>query len=77
MNDVIEKSYELAKKKYADFDVDTDKVLEKLLDVSISIHCWQGDDVGGFEPGTTLGGGLVATGNYLGKARNMQELQQD
>jgi L-rhamnose isomerase len=58
--------------------VDTEKVLKELAQVPVSLHCWQGDDVGGFENfGGTLGGGLVATGNYPGKARSPQELRAD
>ncbi len=77
---MIEEAYKLAKKKYKeDFGVDTDKVLDQLEKISISLHCWQGDDVGGFEkPGAELrGGGIVATGNFPGKARNVKELRQD
>jgi L-rhamnose isomerase len=74
----IELSYDLAKDRYARLGVLTDQALETLRRISISIHCWQGDDVGGFELGDqTLGGGLVATGNYPGKARNPQELRGD
>ena len=58
--------------------MDTDKALAALKPVSISLHCWQGDDVGGFEnPGGELGGGIAATGNYPGKARNADELRRD
>ena len=79
MNDEIERAYEIASHKYYEFGVDTQKILNKLKEVSLSIHCWQGDDVGGFErPDATLsGGGIVATGNYPGKARNINELRQD
>ena len=79
MSDIIEKAYETARNKYAEFGVDTDKVLVQLKDISISIHCWQGDDVSGFEkPDAALsGGGIQATGNYPGKARNIKELRQD
>ena len=66
----IEQAYALAKERYADLGVDVEKALATLKTVSISLHCWQGDDVGGFEnPGGALGGGLAATGNYPGKAR--------
>ena len=76
---MIEKAYELAKKKYKEFNIDTDKVLELIENISISLHCWQGDDVGGFErPDAELGGGgIVATGGFPGKARNVEELRQD
>jgi len=71
--------YSHAKQAYADLGVDTDAALEKLASIPISLHCWQGDDVGGFErPGATLsGGGIQATGNYPGKARSLDELRQD
>ena len=74
----IEQAYSLAKERYAALGVDTDKALATLKSVSISLHCWQGDDVGGFEnPGGELGGGIAATGNYPGKARNAEELRRD
>jgi L-rhamnose isomerase len=74
----IETSYKLAKEQYAAFGVDTDAALEKLATVPISLHCWQGDDVGGFEDkGDALGGGLAVTGNYPGKARTADELRTD
>ena len=74
----IEQAYSLAKERYAALGVDTDKALATLKPVSISLHCWQGDDVGGFEnPGGELGGGIAATGNYPGKARNADELRRD
>jgi len=74
----IEKSFTLAKERYAELGVDVDRVLKNLEKVPVSLHCWQGDDVGGFENfGGTLGGGLVATGNYPGKARTPQELRAD
>jgi L-rhamnose isomerase len=74
----IEKAYEIAKQRYAELGVDTEKALKKLSEVEISIHCWQGDDVGGFEKlNTDIGGGLAVTGNYPGKARTPQELRQD
>ncbi len=73
-----EQAYSLAKDRYAAFGVDTDQALAALKSVSISLHCWQGDDVGGFESsGSELGGGLAATGNYPGKARNADELRRD
>jgi len=75
----IEKSYEIAKTRYAELGVDTEIVMEKLSTLSISLHCWQGDDVGGFEtPDAILsGGGIQVTGNYPGKARNVNELRMD
>ena len=74
----IEKAYQLARQRYAELGVDTEKVLHQLARISISIHCWQGDDVGGFENAAQeLGGGLAVTGNYPGKARTSQELRAD
>jgi len=74
----IERVYEDARDQYAELGVDTDGALERLAAVPISLHCWQGDDVGGFERlGTSLGGGLAATGNYPGKARTPDELRSD
>jgi L-rhamnose isomerase len=71
-------SYNLARERYAGFAVDTGLALEGLERVAVSLHCWQGDDVGGFEnPGADLGGGLAVTGNYPGKARNAGELRRD
>lgn len=69
--------YEEAKKIYSKLDIDTDKALNILQDISISIHCWQGDDVRGFDTKENLSGGIQATGNYLGRARNPKELMQD
>lgn len=70
-------SYEIAKEKYAKYGIDTDAAMEKLRNIPISIHCWQGDDVGGFESNLSLSGGIQATGNYPGKARTPEELMQD
>lgn len=73
-----EKLYNSAKERYAQIGVDTDKAMERLKGVSLSLHCWQADDVGGFEnSGASLDGGLAATGNYPGKARNMTEMKND
>ncbi len=69
--------YESAKEIYAAVGVDTDAVLSTLKDISISMHCWQGDDVGGFDQDGPLSGGIQATGNYPGKARNPEELMAD
>lgn len=67
-----------AKAAYAHLGVDVDRALKILETVPVSLHCWQGDDVGGFENfGMVLGGGLVATGNYPGKARTPEELRAD
>ncbi|MBA4699152.1 MAG: L-rhamnose isomerase [Ruminococcus sp.] len=69
--------YESAKEIYASVGVDTDKVLEALKSVPISMHCWQGDDVGGFDREGALTGGIQATGNYPGKASTPEELMAD
>lgn len=70
--------YELAREQYASFGVDTEAAIERLKHIPISIHCWQGDDVGGFEnPDGQLGSGLAVTGNYPGKARTPDELRAD
>ncbi len=69
--------YELAKKQYAELGIDTDAVLEQLKNVSISVHCWQGDDVGGFDSEDALSGGIQVTGNYPGRARTPDELMAD
>ncbi len=69
--------YEEAKKIYAGFGVDTEKALETLKNVTVSVHCWQGDDVGGFDSKETLSGGIQTTGNYFGKATTPQELMAD
>jgi len=74
----LQNGYALAKERYAALGVDTDAALQKLAQISISLHCWQGDDVGGFEdPERGLSGGIMATGNYPGKARTPGELRQD
>jgi L-rhamnose isomerase len=74
----IQNAYALAKERYAALNVDTGKALTQLEKVSISLHCWQGDDVGGFEnPEGELTGGIAATGNYPGKARTADELRRD
>lgn len=69
--------YESAKKKYAGIGVDTDAAIERLRRVPVSLHCWQGDDVIGFDQGGGLSGGIQTTGDYPGKARNPQELMAD
>ena len=76
--ELITQSYQAAKERYAVLDVDTDHALNQLASIPLSLHCWQGDDVSGFEIGDSeLGGGLAVTGNYPGKARNADELRQD
>ena len=74
----IRKRYEQARSVYSAFEVDTDDVCRKLAGVPLSLHCWQGDDVGGFESDEGLtGGGIQATGSYPGKARTADELRDD
>ncbi len=75
----IEKAYQSAKESYKSIGVDTDAAIGKMKDVTISLHCWQADDVGGFEtPDAELGGGgIQVTGNYPGKARTIAQLRQD
>lgn len=74
----VQQSYELAKQQFAAIGVDTEQALELLDKLPISMHCWQGDDVGGFEQGAgALSGGIQATGNYPGKARTSAELRAD
>ena len=70
-------SYNDAKKKYAKIGVDTEKAIADLAKIAISMHCWQGDDVGGFEATGGASGGIQTTGNYPGKARTPEELMQD
>ena len=75
---LIEEAYRIARERYAAVGVDTDEALEKLQRVSLSLHCWQADDVTGFENrGGELTGGIQTTGNYPGKARNVEELRAD
>ena len=74
----IRKAFELAKAQYAELGVDVEAALKQLENFHISLHCWQADDVGGFEsPDTELSGGIQATGNYPGKARNIDEHRMD
>jgi len=74
----IKENYKIAKQQYEKWDVDVDEAIEKLKQVPISIHCWQGDDISGFEVNKQeLSGGIDVTGNYPGKARNPQELRMD
>ena len=69
--------YNYAREQYGALGVNTDEVVAKLSNVKISMHCWQGDDVCGFEQTGSLSGGIAATGNYPGKARDIKELMQD
>ncbi len=74
----IDKAYDLAKQRYAELGVDTEVALKKLATIAISIHCWQGDDVSGFEdPDGDLTGGIAVSGNYPGKARTPGQLRDD
>jgi L-rhamnose isomerase len=76
---MIEKAYALAKERYAELGVDTEAAMAALVKIPVSLHCWQGDDLGGFEtPNAEItGGGIQATGNYPGKPRSADELRQD
>src|SRR6266542_3113926 len=77
-NQQIEAAYNLARERYALLGVDTEQALATLGQVALSLHCWQGDDVGGFEnTGEALSGGIATTGNYPGKARTADELRAD
>jgi L-rhamnose isomerase len=74
----VERAFASAKEQYAEWGVDVDAALTRLAPIAISLHCWQGDDVGGFEnSGEALGGGLAVTGRYPGKARTADELRSD
>ena len=73
----ILKSYEIAKERYAAIGVDTDAAIAQLEAIPISLHCWQTDDVVGFESSQSLSGGIQTTGNYPGRARNIDEVRQD
>ena len=70
-------AYEIAKNEYAALGVDTDKAIEKLKDITVSVHCWQGDDVTGFDSKEALSGGIQTTGNYPGKACTPEQLMAD
>ena len=74
----VEAPFEQAKEQYAEWGVDVEDALKRLSSVAISLHCWQGDDVVGFEgTGQAIGGGLAVTGNYPGRARTPDELRAD
>lgn len=74
----VEKAYEIAREVYSEIDVDVEAALERMKQVPISLHCWQGDDVAGFEGlGQQIGGGLAVTGTYPGRARTPDELRSD
>src|SRR4051812_23581551 len=75
---LVERAFPSARERYADLGVDVEAAMTRLAGVAISLHCWQGDDVGGFEgTGEALGGGIAVTGNYPGKARTPDELRAD
>ena len=73
----IEQAFALAKERYAELGVDVDAAIERVNKIQISLHCWQGDDVAGFESAGELTGGILSTGNYPGKARTPDELRSD
>ena len=74
----VDRSYKIAQERYAEIGVDTELAMKRLHEIAVSLHCWQGDDVGGFENrGQEIGGGLAVTGNYMGKARTADELRGD
>src|ERR1051325_10065178 len=74
----IERSFKLACERYVALGVDVGGALKALAKIPVSLHCWQGDDLGGFESDSgSLGGGLAVTGNYPGKARTADELRLD
>ncbi|MCQ2149369.1 MAG: L-rhamnose isomerase [Bacteroidales bacterium] len=73
----MSKAYEIARERYAALDIDTEKALAQLQDFHLSMHCWQADDVAGFESAADLTGGIQATGNYPGKAGSVDELRAD
>lgn len=77
--ELILQAYDVAKQRYAEIGIDTEVVLKQLQDFHLSLHCWQADDVKGFEVqgGEELGGGIAVTGNYPGAARNIDELRMD
>ena len=76
-NKQIESSYKVAKERYAALGIDTDKAIAQLEKTPISLHCWQADDVVGFERNEALSGGIQTTGNYPGRATNIDQLRQD
>ena len=76
--ELVKKAYEIAKERYAEIGIDTEKVLSQMQDFHLSLHCWQTDDVIGFENiSGELSGGIATTGNYPGRARNIDEVRMD
>ena len=75
---LVEQAYAIAKERYAETGIDTDKAMELLQGIQLSMHCWQTDDVTGFENlSGSLSGGIQTTGNYPGRARNIDEVRAD
>ncbi|HOU07317.1 MAG TPA: L-rhamnose isomerase [Rectinema sp.] len=72
-----EQEYKAARETYAELGIDTDQAIETLASIPLSIHCWQGDDVIGFDGAKSLSGGILSTGSYPGRARNAEELRSD
>ncbi|MDD6472222.1 MAG: L-rhamnose isomerase [Bacteroidales bacterium] len=78
MTQITSQAYQIAKARYAEMGIDTEKVLEQMQNFHLSLHCWQADDVHGFEvQAGALSGGIQSTGNYPGAARNIDELRAD
>ena len=76
--ELVKKAYEVAKERYAAIGIDTEKVLTQLQDFHLSMHCWQADDVKGFEvQAGAMSGGIQSTGDFPGAARNLDELRMD
>src|SRR3984957_4641232 len=74
----VGRAFAIAQNQYAEWGIDVELALERLSGIAISLHCWQGDDVGGFEgSGEEIGGGLAVTGNYPGRAGAADELRSD
>ena len=73
----MSKNYAIAKEAFAAYGIDTDKAIAKLKNIPVSLHCWQGDDVIGFDHDGPLNGGIQTTGNYPGKATNPEQLLAD
>lgn len=71
------KYYDIAKERYARYGIDTERAIRETADIPVSVHCWQGDDVVGFDGGGAASGGIQTTGNYPGRARNFEELTSD
>ena len=70
-------AYTYAKEKFSVLGIDTDAVIDRVKNIPVSLHCWQGDDVGGFDSDMALSGGIQTTGNYPGKAKTPEQLMAD